>query len=366
MSLVNDMLEDLDRRAGQGDLHPRSTGLQAVSGRRNLRRLAWICVGHASLALCGIAIVSWIAFAPTDNAPEFLGDVPQSVVEPEVTDPLRLPSVSSAPPAAPAPALPPELSLAAEQLAPIPAESKPKAPEAEAMSPLPAVSAVAASAPLAPPLASVEPKPEWLPDAHLSNDQLASQLVLEGEQLLAAQRLDAGLDAWRRALALDPTRISLYSRGTWRLLKADLPARARAWLEPGLAMEPFDPALWMLAARLELELEGASAALALLEAPLPALAEASELNSLRAVLLQRVQRHPEALSAYRELVEQHPERGRLWFGLAVSAEALGRTAEANIALHHALEDPELPEVLARHAGLRVAEFGRGLPAEVSR
>ncbi|MCP5058600.1 MAG: tetratricopeptide repeat protein [bacterium] len=366
MSLVNDMLEDLDRRSGQGDLHPRTTGLQAASGRRNLRRLAWICVGHASLAVCGIAAVSWIVFGTADPAPEFRGQAPEAMVEPEASDTLTLPSVSSPPPAAPAPAVPPEFSLAAEQPGPIPAEPESKTPQAEATSPPPVASAVAAIAPLTPPRAPVESEPEWTPDAPLSNDELASQLVLEGEQLFAAQRFDAGIDAWSRGLALDPTRISLYSRGATRLLEAGLPARARAWLEPGLATKPLDPALWMLAARLELELEGASAALALLEAPLPELAEASELHSLRAALLQREQRHPEALAAYRELVERHPERGRHWFGLAVSAEALGRTAEANIALRHALDDPALPTVLARHARLRVAALGEGTPTEASR
>lgn len=365
MSLVNDMLEDLDRRAGQGDLPPRTTGLQAASGRRNLRRLAWICIGHGSLALCGIAAVSWFALAELDRAPEPLHEPLEAEVGPEVSNSSTLPSVSSAPPVAPAPAVPRETSLAREPGAPIPAGPQLEERPVEAATLQPAPPVAVATPPDPSPAASTW-EPEWAPEAPLSNQEIAAQLVHEGEQLFAAQRLGAGLDAWRRALALDPKRSSLYAQGARRLLDAGHPARARAWLEPGRALDPPDPKLWMLAARLELELEGPGAALALLEAPLPGLEDAPELGSLRAALLQREQRHREAFAAYRELVEDHPERGRLWFGLAVSAEALDRTEEANSAFRRALDDPGLPSVLARHAGLFIGELEERMPPEPSR
>ncbi|MCP5066760.1 MAG: tetratricopeptide repeat protein [bacterium] len=379
MSLVNDMLEDLDRRSDRGDLPPRATGLQAASGHRRLRRLVWICVGHGTLAIGGIAAVTWIALVPVNEFRNAQHPIQSPQAQVEAFEVAALPPVESAPPAPPAPKVPGASPRVAEQQAPTPTPVAlpPSVPQVVTM----------VAPPPAAPRAFLPPDPDPTPvgselssrselisesaiddapDRTPSNSELAAELVDEGEQLLAIGRLDAGIDAWRRALKLDPTRVSLYPKGAARLIAAGVPARARAWLEPGRLASPLDPALRMLAARLELEIEGPAEALELLEAPLPDVEEARELHSLRAALLAREQRHLEALDAYRTLVAAHPGRGRLWFGLAISAEALGREAEAGVALHHSLEDPELPAALVRYAKQRTVVLDRTETPEASR
>ncbi len=372
MSLVNDMLEDLDRRTRDGE-RARSTGLRAVQARRRSRRLAWTCLGLATLAACGIAAVAWIAGRPSaETAPARSASLPSAAIQP-------LPAVASAPPAPPMPSLaspePTTTRAAPTLLAPGAAEAPPTSPAP----PIAAQGDPASESPVAieepptggEPFANAAPPPSQsiarggqvaARGEPIAPKRLADELVHEGAQLIAGGRLDAGLDAWRRALELDPTRAEVAARAARRLLAAQRPAEARVWIDRSRATRPDDPVLRELDARAWLAVAGPEAALRSLEPTLPPFEAAPGLHALRAALLQREGRHAEALEAYRALVTRAPGEGRAWFGLAVSAHVLGREAEARIAYHHALGDPSLPGALARHARRRLAR-GAARPGE---
>ncbi|MGH8667594.1 MAG: tetratricopeptide repeat protein, partial [Burkholderiales bacterium] len=82
-------------------------------------------------------------------------------------------------------------------------------------------------------------------------------------------------------------------------------------------------------------------------------AQGSDFQSLRAVVLQRMGRHEEAVSAYQAALRSGPQQATTWIGLGISLEALGHRPEAAQAYKRALGAGALAGEVKEYAEARI-------------
>ena len=127
---------------------------------------------------------------------------------------------------------------------------------------------------------------------------------------------------------------------------------ARQLLATGLALSPQQTALAMLLARIELDRNDAAAAMAALKKSLDSTPNASpEVASGRALLAtlqQRQGQHGDATLNFGAALRQEPRRGAWWIGLANSLAAEGKNDSAREAFERARACDDLDPELARY------------------
>ena len=384
MSVINRMLSQLDERRAAAPEAPGTGAAGAVEAVPPTvsRRLSW-------MVLSGAALVSATAFGHWSGVPGLLGTpahAPQPVViapDPvtpsaptavaEVTavpsDPLptaaahelsptelRSPSrVAAATTAAaeirsPTDAVPTALAIrtatlpmrlrshTAEHVAALsavrtPAAHAPAAAAVGVASPLDNSSTVAMAAPTASPVyaptdsGSVEKR--MIPPSAAQRATLAYQQAIG---LAASGHSTPAIAQALEALKADPDHIAARELAAALMMETHRLGDAAALMREGLSRQPQQPHLIMLVARIEAETGETQAALARLSAA-PGLD--SEGHGLRAALLARAERYPEAASAYEAAVRLQPDNATWWFGLGVSLDANGQPALARQALQRA-------------------------------
>ncbi|GAB3409960.1 hypothetical protein GCM10027318_23360 [Massilia agilis] len=268
--------------------------------------------------------------------------------------PVRVVSLSSAPALAPAPA-------AAVPAAPAP-EPAPIAKEETVAAP-PPVTVVEA------PKAATAPRRHKERDLHKREALAAKPAAAEakakasasGKEETAAQKAETG---YRRALASiqegyvneavvqleqalqanprhDAARQTLVSL----LIENKRSDEAMRQLQLGLTLDPAQPALAMLLARLQIEHGGTG--IDTLTRTLPYVGANGEYRAFLAGALQRQQRHREAAEQYQAALRSAPQNGVWWMGLGISLQAEKRDAEALDAFRKAKGSATLaPELLA--------------------
>jgi MSHA biogenesis protein MshN len=158
-----------------------------------------------------------------------------------------------------------------------------------------------------------------------------------------ALRLDPGHDAARQALAA----LLLENRQT---------AEAERALQEGLARNPAHTGFAMLLARLQVERDAVQAALDTLLRSLPHAGQQADYHGFAAALLQRMNRHQEAVGHYRTALQQSPGSGVWLMGLGISLQALQRSDEARDAYRRALESRALNTELQEFVRQRLKEL----------
>ena len=150
----------------------------------------------------------------------------------------------------------------------------------------------------------------------------------------AALRLDAGHDAARQAL------VAL-------LLEGKRNVDAEKVLLDGLNNKPEQTGLTMLLARLQVERGALELATSTLEKSLPFADTQADYQAFFAALLQRQNRHKEAISHYQIVLQHAPGNGVWLMGYGISLQAVERNAEAKDAFQRALDTQTLsPELQA--------------------
>lgn len=358
MSLINDMLRDLEARRATEQRVP--AGLLHATGHaapaRSPRRLLLIALTLTLLLLA--AAVAWLAWqrystpapavavapaiAPVPALPPTSTPAPDPVADgsaPAVTETPAPAAVEPPPMAAPAPDVAPVASVAA---ATPPPEAAPPVVIRPAAEPVPRPAARPASAPVAvektvrPPTPQLQAETEYQRgvNALRGGNQAAAEtalrtaLRLDGEHLLARETLAAVL------------------LGAGRLIEAD------EVLEQGRRQFARNPTLALLLARLRVEQGQTGAAVTILEQTLHAATARADYLAFLAALYQRELRYEESIESYGRALALQPQQASWWVGMGISLENAGRRADAVKAYEQAAAGA-LPPQLQDHVRNRL-------------
>lgn len=388
MSLINQMLKDLERRQAH-----RPEGLVAPPGpvravdqppRRMVHPAWWLVL----ILLLAVAVMAGALWRRGATSP------PKSVVSEPV--PLAAPSPRPTPGATPVSVAAPSAVEAAdhgrepapsstatpsgtltkphkERTAEVPAPAKPghavAAPKPDAPSiPSPGTRVDGGAAagisltkdqPIAKPLAL--PADTGTEAASrvdkrvraLSPREQAEKAYRQALGLIQQGRLTEGIQGLEAALHDDPGHSQARMALVGLLVDSKRYDEAEARLKEGLALDPAQPQAAMILARLQVQRGDVEAGIRTLQATLPAAGPRSDYHAFLAALLQRVGRHQEAIEQYTEALSQSPAAGVWWMGLGLSLEAVGKTPEAKSAFTKALAADNLSQDLRTFVAQRL-------------
>jgi MSHA biogenesis protein MshN len=359
MSLINNMLQDLDSRRALGE-DADTAGVRAPVAKPKRREWFWYTL--AVLMLLSVSWVGWMAFqlmprpltlsAPKESrAPEArvppkpVAQVPAPAVQPAASEPAP-PVPPSPPPAqsAPSPARPFDTMRLARQIE-TPISEVPK-PQAQAVRP--AKPAMPTQAPAtATAKGSVDKFDRTQPASQTSSNNFTRAVALlnQGRLAEAEQQLEAALKA-------DPSHAAARQAYVALLLEQQRVEAARRSLQEGLALEPAHAEFALALARIHTQRREYAAALQVMDKAGDAAANI-EFQALRGAVLQRLGRHAEAVDAYQNALRGTVQPATTWLGLGISLEALGRRPEATQAYRRALSAGPLASEAREYAETRV-------------
>lgn len=379
MSLINDMLKDLERtRNGKAGGPSLLTGVQAVTGvtgvtRRGLRRpLLAVMILLVGLALGGgLRLLLPAAPPPAPLAKvEVPPPAPVPAIEPvaAAVQPAAEPAAAPQQPvaaAAPAPAPQPNPAAKAAATTPQPAvvvevekpavlaEGSPK--KTPRPKPVPVAAAAQPSTPkAAAPQAAAVPAPvavKTLPTA-AALLQEARGLLNNGQDGLAAERLE-------QAVNLEPTAFAAREQLAELHLRHGRRAAALELWQAGVRVAPAEVHWRKRLARALLEDGNGGGAIEQLQAGAqPTVAADVEFYGLLAAAYQRQGQPSLAAAVYRRLAEQEPRGGIWWLGLAIALEGLRDGEGAKNAYQQALTTEGLGEDARSFAAGRASQLAR--------
>lgn len=353
MSLINDMLRDLDaRRQPPGGLD--ALALQGV-GPSLVAHAPVLPTGRQLLVIglvVGVAVGGWYAWTPGNPV------VPDSAS----------PVVPSSPPVqvAPAPVLveaappvPPEAPAESRSTQAPVTETAPREPEPKAR--VPAVAHKTAAAVSSVPATTADtPRPADVSQTQvrtLTPAEQAQQAFEQGATALRQEQPRRAESLLREALALQPghseARLALASLQ----LRLQRPDEALALLAAGLALEPQSLELARLRGHLLLQQDRLQEARRVLETAAPGASERADYQALLGTLYQRLGAHEQAVNHYRQALGLQPDQGLWWMGLGVSLEQTHQGGAAREAFRTALGYPLSP-ALQQYIQGRLTALGR--------
>ncbi|MBI1175516.1 MAG: tetratricopeptide repeat protein [Sideroxydans sp.] len=349
MSLINQMLNDLERRGSDAGADvvravPRSAGLQRLLVRVTAVALVMVLAGALWKALYQLPVPS------------------KALVQQAVTLPRTIPQPVSQPhPVAVLAAAAPEAVL----------------PEAEYAAPASRLSFELSSIPLPVSAPSINreqqmpverhvrqpqpaEKPGKLPAAattqdeyggkvvkHISPEQQAEDEFGQALALIQQGRKSEALPHLETTLQLNPGQAVARQTLVGLLLESKRNAEAERILQDGLRHDPKQSSLAMLLARLQVERGAMPQALATLEKTLPFADQQADYHAFVAAVLQRLNRHKEAITHYQIALHLSPKSAIWWMGLGISLQAVDFDEDARDAFQHAADLHQLkPELQA--------------------
>lgn len=171
----------------------------------------------------------------------------------------------------------------------------------------------------------------------LSVQQQAENEFRKANGLLQQGRIDEALGGYETALQLDPGNDAARQALVVLLLQNNRNADAERVLQDGLKHNIKHSGFAMLLARIQIDRDASWSALLTLQKTLPYAERQADYQAFIAALLQRLNRHKEAVMHYQAAVQLSPNSGVWWMGLGISLKALQRNEEARTAFKHALE-----------------------------
>jgi MSHA biogenesis protein MshN len=385
MSIINQMLQDLDKRRAINEVMPEAVRPLPAAPRNVLPASAWLWGGIALLIIAaGIAYLTWTLRSPSSNAALVVAQAAplNTPIHPVVTPPepaKAQPSVNAS-----AEATLPQSSPVAEMATvptptrpeskkPIIAADEPRTPALQRPLSMEAEQGVVhaetepalAAAPARATVTQAErigksPSPS---DARIEKKMRASTPreraeadYQRGVNLLNNGRGPEAITAFTAALredgAYDAARPALASL----LIEQRQLDEAQSVLQEGLAHELKQPALAVMLARLQVERGDPQAAANTLAGALPAATNKAEYRALYAAILQRAGRPEEATEHYVAALKLAPGNGVWWMGLAISLEAEGRMSEAREAFQSAKASGSLSSEVAAYVEQRLRQL----------
>ena len=392
MSLINKMLQDLDKRhAADGGGKTLTEQLRPVPARKDWRRIMWevgagliIGAGWAVWVLYQISprsVVTDLAFqsqakrlqaaaglqapaAPPAAQPPVAPAtaVPAQAAAPQVPPAAAMPApavpaVSAAAPALPAtkgtePVKVDMLKLSTEIATPFNEKSfgaKSRAERKSTQPAAPAANTARQGKPAPETVAGVELAPGSSPSIsgtglpapkshgpasidkqmHLSTPaERAENEFRKATGLLNQGRVAEAIDGYKSTLQQDAGHAAARQALVGLLLEGRRIDEAQQFLQEGLSLNPDRSAYAMLLARIQVERGDLQGAHDLLSKHAGSAANDADYHAFDAAVLQRLGRHKEAVSAYQAALRLAPRAGLWWMGMGISLQADSRSAEA--------------------------------------
>jgi MSHA biogenesis protein MshN len=373
MSVINKMLQDLDRRNAMAGAEVQ-TGAQAVKpvefGQPPQRDWFWRAI--AGLLLLAVGWVGWVAY---QLQPRPL--VIESALRAAAPKPPAAPkavAVVSPVQTAPAPAAPVVEAPKPVNEAPKPAVAEPKPAPVEPAETFKLARAIETPIPERKPAPPSKPKavvpkaaaPKAAPPkaaatktAAVPKPQVTKTTVSEAETefrraavFLNQGRVSEAQAHLALALKADPAHAAARQAYVALLLEHGRVEQARDMLQEGVAVNPTHAPFALALARIHVEQRNYAAALQVMDNAGPA-AESAEFQGLRAVVLQRMGQHQAAVAAYQQALRGGPQNAATWMGLGISLEALGHRPEALQAYKRALGAGALAAEVRDYAEARI-------------
>lgn len=376
MSLINDMLRDLEaRRAAERQPPPGLLrGLGAAAGNSRRHRTLLFALLAALVLLAGV--VAWLAWAryttpqpvantqlpaPTAAAAQTVPTAPVASAEPSsppttntdasatsmaatTAGTVEPASVAEGSGAAQATSTPPVATTVA-------AVPTPPMPKPETRIPKPAAERPVTVAAPTPP---VEPAPMAMEKKIRppSPQQQAEGEYQRGVSALRAGNHAAAESAFRNALHLDGEHLLARETLAAMLLGAGRLIEADEVLEQGRRLFGRNPTLALLLARLRVEQNQIGAAVTILEQSLHAATARADYLAFLAALYQRELRYDDSIESYGRALALQPQQASWWAGMGISLENAGRRADAIKAYEQAAAG-QLPPQLQDHVRSRL-------------
>ena len=343
MSLINKMLQDLEARPGDHGLpggmyrDVRATGALPASRRRG-----WLLFALALSAVAAggyLASERFVALVPAPTLPTALSlQISAALLAVESTE--NTPAPEAAPQAMSSLMITPGVP-APEAVAP-PMGRMPVTSAPPAMEPLlPAPSARDRGNPL-PSFFGPAPAPEQAraeitpaPQKEATARQLAEIEFRRGVTAVRQGRSAEGITLFERALDLDPSYADARRSLIAELMETNNIDAAIPRMQEGLAANRADSAMAMTLARIQLDRGQAKAAIETLSGSLPYDRERPENHAFMAGLLQKENRHREAIDYYLNALRKTPRNAVWWMGVGISLQAEKRIPEARDAFSRA-------------------------------
>lgn len=401
MSLINQMLKDLDaRRAEIGGGAPFGGQVRAVAERRGVHPAWWVAL---ALGVVLVAVVVWVLLRPPVVDPYLVQvqlplkleaglsqlpvepSAPQSspetvstltagaaaesalaadavravnensaaapaaaaaLVQPQPLHAAAAPAVVSAPPSTP----PASAARIAQNVAPRPLPGPTSAPDRTASAP------AARSAPSAREDEDRDMQPVVKQARELTLPQRAENEFRKATLAMQQGRAQEAVAGFELALQLDARLTSARHALIAALLDLRRQDEALRRAREGLDIDTRQPGLAMIAARLQLEKDDLRGAIDTLERTRTHAAERSDYLAFLAALLQRDGRHREAAEQYLIALQKSPQNGVWWMGLGISLQAEQRNAEAQEAYKRARSSNTLTPDLAAFVESRLSQL----------
>jgi MSHA biogenesis protein MshN len=386
MSLINQMLQDLEQRSS-GNMT--GTGLQGVvraAPDRNRIHPAWWLVVLLSVILLGVALWIWLRPAPVAPgnpqltlkiAPD-LATLPSPVAQAplpmdiENQNPTGTTTANNADrrdtqissDTKPGTAAQPDGNSMAQSgtqsssplaaMAEIPSPKIKQLTTSSAPSNASAVDDTKPVKPSKPGKELVQQQIQSNEDAKLTKQvkDLTPQQQAENAYRQAATLLQQGHSAdamsnLEQALKFDPSHAGARQMLVGMLLQSKRNEDAIQKAQEGLAIDPSQVGLTMILARVQVEQNDQKGALATLERGLPYANTNADYQAFYAAVLQREKRNKEAIDHYVVALAKSPENSVWWMGLGISLQAENRSQEAKEAFSRAKATNGLtPELVA--------------------
>lgn len=386
MSLINQMLQDLDKRDALEADRPVFVDVRHSGYARRKSRNGLLIGG--GIAVVAIAAGAWFWFssrqpapavpspAPTP-APQLAAANPPPVAEAPAPAPVTPPAVPPAPtlvplpPAAPAPVPvaeptppppPPPAPVAQPAPPPPPPVAAPKPQPAPPPTPKPAVVAkpepvapkpapVVVAKPALPPVAAAPVSPVAPVESFkvVSPQQRSENLYRQAVLKLRQGQGPAAQEQLRQALDAHPANRPARQMLAGLLLDAGRHAEAETLLQAGMHLGPPNPDLPMALARAQVAGGKKTEALATLEQGLATAGDDADYHAFYAALLQNVGRHDAAVNHFITALRSDPSRPNWLIGAGISLRAIGKPNDAAEAFRRALDTGLLTPQVAQFA-----------------